>query len=359
MEQSDYGFGDRLLHHLVLGVPLVSKMSFEIDSLLPSQGQVQSDARHVFVSGLARAGTTVLMRAFYATGQFRSLTYSDMPFVLMPSLWKKLSSSFRVHKEAKERAHGDGIHVDFDSPEAFEEVFWRTFSGDGYIFDDSLRPHHASVELIEQFRWYVRRIVDSSSDFNQRRYLSKNNNNILRLGTIRKAFPKALIIIPFRDPLQQAISLLSQHQKFCDRHAIDRFSHDYMRWLGHYEFGASHKPFQFGNGDGSSLNDYAANNINYWLNSWINTYHYLRHTAPSDTIFVCFEDLCESPVKTFRYLFKVADLLLDEWRLNGVFNAPPTKYAEGVDDGLRIRAQQIYQELRTLALTYANSSDEQ
>jgi hypothetical protein len=340
LETSDYSFGDRLLHHLVLGVPFISKVSFELDGLFPNKDHPVE--KHVFVSGLARAGTTILMRTFFNTGQFRSLTYRDMPFVLMPGVWKKLSKSFHKQEEAKERAHGDGIYVDFDSPEAFEEVFWRTFSGDDYIFDNCLQPHSVSEELIEQFRLYVRRIIASSS----KRYLSKNNNNILRIGAIRKAFPESLIIIPFREPLQQAISLLNQHQKFCDRHSNDKFSYNYMRWLGHHEFGMTHKPFQF---EKETLSDYEADNINYWLNIWINTYSYLLNNAPSDSIFVCFEDLCESPVETLRGLFESAELLLDEDRLNNTFNAPPTKEADGIDENLRNQAQGIYQDLRALA----------
>jgi len=345
LETSDYSFGDRLLHHLVLGVPFINKVSFELDGLLPNKGPDHPDEKHVFVSGLARAGTTILMRTFFNTGQFQSLTYRDMPFVLMPGMWKKLSKSFHKQEEAKERAHGDGIHVDFDSPEAFEEVFWRTFSGDDYIFDNCLQPHNVSQELIEQFRLYVRRIIASSS----KRYLSKNNNNILRLGAIRKAFPDSLIIIPFREPLQHAISLLNQHRKFCDRHSNDKFSYDYMRWLGHHEFGMTHKPFQFEKETRSSLTDYEADNINYWLNIWINTYSYLIKNAPSDSLFVCFEDLCESPVETLRGLFESADLLLDEDRLNETFNAPPTKDADGIDENMTNQAQGIYQDLRALA----------
>lgn len=245
MEESDYSFSDKLLHHLVLGIPLVGKASFELDGILHHERKDQVGQKHVFISGLARAGTTVLMGAFYATGKFRSLTYRDMPFVLMPNVWKKLSTSFRVQEQAIERAHGDGIHIGYDSPEAFEEVFWRTFAGKEYVLDDGLQPHDASDELICQFRLYIQRIVDSSNDRNQQRYLSKNNNNILRLPAIRKAFPNALIVVPFREPLQHAISLLNQHHKFCARHSSDKFSYDYMRWLGHHEFGMTHKPFLF------------------------------------------------------------------------------------------------------------------
>lgn len=349
MENSDYNFSDKLMHYLVLGVPLITKVSFELDDLLVThKGPNPLNEKHVFISGLARAGTTILMRTFFETGRFQSLTYRDMPFVLMPNLWKKLSQSFQKQQAAKERAHGDGIQVNFDSPEAFEEVFWQTFSGKDYIFDKGLHPHHVSQELIEQFRLYIRRILANANSPEQSRYLSKNNNNILRLSAIQKAFPKSLILIPFRNPLQHAISLFNQHQKFCQRHATDKFSYHYMHWLGHHEFGITHKPFVFENETHFSLADYETTDINYWLNLWTNTYDYLLKNAPSNSAFVCFEDLCEFPVKTLSYLFESMDLLLDENQLNQTFNIPPTKAAEGLNENLKNQAQEIYQALRKL-----------
>ena len=34
----------------------------------------------------------------------------------------------------KERAHGDGIKVSTESPEAFEEVFWKTFDDQNWKY---------------------------------------------------------------------------------------------------------------------------------------------------------------------------------------------------------------------------------
>ena len=53
----------------------------------------------------------------------------------------------RGDTELKERAHGDGIKVSTESPEAFEEVFWKTFSDEEY------------EELEDNFRVYVRNIL--------------------------------------------------------------------------------------------------------------------------------------------------------------------------------------------------------
>ena len=114
--RSDYSFGDRLLHRIVLGLPWVGKASFDIDGLLTRKFHETASVKHVFISGLARAGSTILMRTFYQTGLFRSLTYRDMPFVLMPGLWQQVVKLSRKKGALRQRAHGDGISVDYDSP---------------------------------------------------------------------------------------------------------------------------------------------------------------------------------------------------------------------------------------------------
>jgi len=47
-------------------------------------------------------------------------TYRHMPFVLCPLLWHRVSRGLRQESKLSERAHGDGLLVGFDSPEAFE-----------------------------------------------------------------------------------------------------------------------------------------------------------------------------------------------------------------------------------------------
>ncbi len=342
---SDYSFGDRVLHRLALGNPRIGEISLEIDQALCKNRTGKKVTPPVFISGLARAGTTILMRTFYETGVFRSLTYRDMPFVLMPGLWKALSTAFHKHKLAKERAHGDGIEVNFDSPEAFEEVFWKTFAAEDYLFQSHLSPHVANKAVIEQFRQFVAQVVASADKPEQQRYLSKNNNNILRLGSIRQAFPDAVIIVPFRDPVQQAISLLQQHTQFCALHEKDSFSRDYMEWLGHHEFGGTQRPFQFGERWCVTAKGHHPDNVNYWLALWINTYRYLLDTAPVNSVFVGFEELCSHPQEVISMLFSKANLSTTDASLAGKIKAPQLKHVDGIEQELKNKALQIYQEL--------------
>lgn len=284
---SDYGILGRALHRMMLGSTAVAETGFSIDQALSKARQPADvgQGRHVFVSGLARAGTTALMRRIHAGGAFRSLTYADMPFVLAPNLWSMIRGGRVKRIEAGERAHGDGVIVDAESPESLDEVFWRIFDGESYIRPDRLLPHDPDTALTDRFTAYVGAILASSGD---RRYLSKNNNNVLRLPALARTFPNAVILVPFRAPMDHAGSLLSQHRRFGERHASDAFSANYMRWLVHHEFGGDHRPFAT-----HDLSEHAPDTLAYWLDQWIGVHTHLLRSAPETAQFVCYEDLCD------------------------------------------------------------------
>jgi hypothetical protein len=211
------------------------------------------------------------MRMLHATGLFCSLTYRDMPFVLAPNVWASLANRGARHKDAADRAHGDGVMVDFESPEALEDVFWRIFCGDRYIQSNRLSGMVVDSEDAQRFRTYVSLILKRYSG---NRYLSKNNNNIVRLKGIQSTFPKALILVPYRSPAQHAFSLLKQHQRFVELHKEDPFSAKYMTWLVHHEFGSDHRPFEWGREFAAGRNPMS---MDYWLAQWFGVYSYLLH----------------------------------------------------------------------------------
>jgi len=301
---SAYGFADRFLHRLALGVRPVAEMSLDIDRKASGAEPAETDAgHHVFVAGLARAGTTALMRRLHASGAFRSLTYRDMPFVLAPNtLGRTFAASSRVD-EPTERAHGDGILVSADSPEALDEVYWRTVDREGYLFADRLAPHSPDRETLAGYVAYVRAVLASGGQ----RYLSKNNNNVLRLPALRRAFPKAAILVPFREPLAHAASLQRQHRRFVAMQGRDPFVRDYMTWLGHHEFGRDHRPFVFDAEGGARIAARDPDGIDHWLELWVQTYTWLERTAPPGTVFVPYERLCRDPA-VWRYVAALAGI---------------------------------------------------
>ncbi len=344
MSDSEYSFLDRLLHRLALQYGAIAEMSFDLDQRMvktdPAEIRLQ---RNVFVSGLARAGTTVLMRRFHETGFYCSLTYRDMPFVLAPNLWQRLTSISKRESKNIERAHGDNVLINADSPESLDEVFWRIFAGSEYIQNGHLKPHEPSEELIHQYVSYVNAILSAHSP-RRRRYLSKNNNNLLRLSAIHQAFPNALILIPFREPLQHAYSLLRQHRRFIKLQAEDEFMLSYMGWLGHHEFGLDHRPFLFGSVAPSQL---PRDTLNYWLQLWCETYAWLEKSNPKSALFICYEDLCAKEENWSR-LAALADISIDHGTGES-FKLSERTVDAPIDKGLADLSAVIYTRLVTKA----------
>jgi hypothetical protein len=60
--------------------------------------------RRFFISSLPRAGTTLLLEVLSALPGFACHTYRDMPFVLCPVLWDRISRAFHKEAELRERA---------------------------------------------------------------------------------------------------------------------------------------------------------------------------------------------------------------------------------------------------------------
>ena len=293
---TDYTLSSRVLHHIVLGNSIVKEMAFDIDCMMtkmrPAPPEVLSP---VYITGLARAGTTILLEALYSTGAFTTLTYRDMPLVTAPYLWSKITKGNRITEETKkERAHGDNLYVNYDSPEAFEEVFWMTFSNAAYVKKDHLEKQDVDDELVEKYKKYVGNIIARHGNGGSARYLAKNNNNLMRIDAIKSAFPDAIIIVPFRNPIKHAKSLNIQHERFLKRHIEDSFSRKYMNWLGHFEFGADLKPFKV-HQDALPVNKEETSKLDYWLRYWKSVYEYLMENHAPNVLFFSYDKLCEKP----------------------------------------------------------------
>ena len=137
----NYSFLDRALHHLAFSVPGVQKLIADIESDLNNkQLSAINSTDEIFVTGLPRSGTTLLLDFLFKTNEFCTYSYRHMPFILAPLLWKRISKPFAKEGKSVERAHGDGMEVSFDSPEAFEEVIWLSYLKDKYVLQDRLAP---------------------------------------------------------------------------------------------------------------------------------------------------------------------------------------------------------------------------
>ncbi len=268
-----YSSSQKLLHKIALSSPLLREICFDLEKSFFLNADFEIDNRHVFISGMARSGTTILLKSIYETNEFASLTYQDMPFILSPNLWSKLNRNSSV-SEKQERAHNDGIKIDTNSPEAFEEVFWKTF-------DDNDSDSYAELMNLIQLICFK---------YKKKRYLSKNNQNIKRIEYLIEKYPNSKIIIPFREPLQHSFSLFTQHKKFISLQKNDDFIRKYMSLIGHSEFGLDYIPL-FNN----NLKYPDSHILNHWLEQWYLTYNMLNQFLnSSQVLFVCYEELCKN-----------------------------------------------------------------
>lgn len=235
-----------------------------------------------------------------------------MPFVLSPNLWNRVTHDSSRKVKPLERAHGDGIYVDFDSPEGFEEVFWRTLDN-ATINSECYGGNPPTNEDLASFSDYRALVANprnhvSASNSSLKRYLSKNNNNLLRLSSLM-ADPTATGLIVYRDPIATATSLHRQHLRFCEKQTLDPFVLTYMNWLGHHEFGFGHRPFCFA----ASQMDLSLEpiDINYWLDYWDAVYCYVLKTLSRGMYLVNHDVLCAEPERALLEIFSKLSISAD------------------------------------------------
>lgn len=299
--ENQYSLPNQWLHRLSFATTVAQVGLADIESrLFKKQLEPVVCERPVFVTALPRAGTTLLINLLVGTGEFASHTYRDMPFVLCPMLWQRFASIFGTESIARERAHGDGVSVSLDSPEALEEIIWQPFWG-GHYEQDRIKPwKQGKNELFRAFFInHMRKIIALRSPEGSARYASKNNMNIARLRALKNLAPDCVLIVPFREPLQHASSLLHQHRGFFQMHASDHFAQRYMSGTGHFDFGENLRPINFGNW----LNDAQypdAMTLGFWLEYWVATYSHVLNNHAETANLLSFEELVSQPKRTLE-----------------------------------------------------------
>ena len=289
-----YSKTDKFLHRFFLGNYSISRALLELDQIVYGAKSNQLElAQTVLVTGLARSGTTAVMNRIFESGEYASLQYANMPFLLSPNVWNR-----QMKITPHERAHNDGIIIDGNSPEEFDEYFWKAITDDDYILENGLAIQELDEELLKKYQSYLRLICLAKG---KQKYISKNNNNILRLHKLAN-LPNTRIIVLFRDPISHVSSLMKLDKKFSKNQQDDPFILEYFNFLGHHEFGLNHKPFLLNESFIEQKEKYSRNSINYWLLLWAGYYRYLLGIAKDNYIFVRFEDMISSPGKVYQYI---------------------------------------------------------
>jgi hypothetical protein len=298
--------------------------------------------RPIYVAGLARAGSTLLLEILASHPAVTTHRYRDFPLVHIPLWW----NWFVDHAGSSpappvERAHRDGIRVTPDSPEAMEEIIWMAFFRDCHdpAFDNVLSGP-GSHEFESFYRDHIRKLLLLRKGH---RYAAKGNYNVARLQYIHTLFPDAYFVIPVREPVMHVASLLKQHRLFSAVEAEDPRVLRYMGRAGHFEFGLDRRPLNLGSRevtrDIQRLWD-DGDDIRGFARYWAAVYGYLADLLESNeslarrTIVVHYEDLCHSAQTWLENICTHCELEIQPRFIKRWANriAAPTYYRHGFSD---------------------------
>jgi hypothetical protein len=263
----------------------------------------------VFIIGLARAGSTLILEYCAGHDSVATHRYRDFPFLFTPVWWQRFLDS--VPKRAQrpaERAHKDGMLVTAESPEAMEEMLWAAFFAHAHDpFVSNILDKNTSNSTFEKFyRDHIRKMLCIRGGS---RYVCKNNYNVTRLEYLIRLFPDCRIVIPVRKPAGHIASLMKQHRLFCEGERRYRRSLEHMRRTGHYEFGLDRRPINAGDCETvKSIIDLweRGEAIRAWARYWAHIYRYIADTVDTHvqlkaaSHIVRFEDLCEKPAESLQ-----------------------------------------------------------
>ena len=315
----------------ILGRPLdgnhkILKKTGRLETkLLKYDINTSSINKPIFIGGLARAGSTIILEFVNSFKDVCSYHYGDYPFVHANYFWNFIKSPIPLNKQKIERAHQDTIAVNAQSPEALDEILWMSFFKDLHNPDTSnILKASTSNEAFEDF--YKNSLLKLLFLRKSKRLALKNNYYGTRLQYMSKLFPDGLFLIPFRSPKDQIFSLLKQHKLLKTLQDENPRGLRYMQRHGHFEFGNDIRPVNYGNQqEAQHLSQCLQHNdmLEYYTRMWAQNYDYLLDTINNDKTlksqchFIDYDELCETPKETLNAIADICDIndttLIEQW----------------------------------------------
>lgn len=310
--------------------------------------------RPVYVCGMARSGSTVLLEMLAGAPGFVSLRYSDYPCHWLPYWWNALRARLPRAAPARiERAHRDRLAVGPDSPEAFEENWWQAFFPHRHdeSVDQTLGADAASAPFAAFYRDQLRKLLAVRGG---RRYLCKGNYHLARIECLLALFPDARFVVPVRAPRAQVASLCKQDRWFVRWSRHDARVGAHLARLGHYEFGPEKRVQHCGDDDAAAAIRDAWNGgdtaFGYAL-QWREIYGAFVRRLEADErlrracLVVSYEALCTAPEREIRRIAAhagldapAADALASDW--TGRLSLPDY-YTDDADAAQRARIEAV------------------
>ncbi|MEO1018944.1 MAG: sulfotransferase [Pseudomonadota bacterium] len=310
----------------------------------------------IFICGLARSGTTILLNVLSKADGIATHRYRDFPFVFVPSLWKRYQDRFAATADPVERPHKDRILITKESPDAFEEPIWQHFFPKAH---DPKASHVLDRKLSNEefeafFQDHIRKILMLRGGS---RYLSKGNYNVTRLDYLDGLFADPKFLVPIRHPFTHVHSLVTQHRRFTDYAKDDPRIPRYLEIAGHYEFGPQRIPIHVTADGARRIEECWRKGDDYrgYAILWAEVYRYvheLRSGAGSGFAermkFVLYENLCGEPNDVLADVIAFVGLQDQAAKLAkeaDSISAPPAKLNELPDAILN----EVWEEVRTVA----------
>jgi Sulfotransferase family len=291
--------------------------------------------RPVFITGLARSGTTLLLNLLAELPGVATHRYSDFPFLFAPVAWNRLQDRMAKDEPPVERPHRDRIRITKDSPEAFEEPIWSHFFAASHdpralhrLTASDRRPRFDAF-----FRQHLRKVLLLRGG---KRYVSKGNYNVTRIEYLADMLPNARFVIPVRNPVAQVESLMRQHRLFSEYDAQDPRVARYLEAAGHYEFGPQRVPVVIDLEDARriarawSKGDDALGYAAMWRSVYAHV-HALRQRNPrlaARMAFLRYEDLCRDPAAELGAIARFCELKGD---IDALLRSAPAVSPRGPD----------------------------
>ena len=229
----------------------------------------------IFISGMARSGTTFTTHLLFSCKEFASLQYKDIPFYKIIIFWSFFSKIYYGFKKPSKRIHGDDLMVSINSPDAFEELIWKN-NLNNYLnsgFYEHLDEFYENAILKNDLSNLIKKNLFIKK---KNRYLSKNNYNIFRIKYLINQYNDAKFIILYRDPIETVESLVKVHNKFINLGKSNESFGKELELLGHHEFGPKRKAFNIGNNFEKTIY-YWSNGLDHngYLLQWNDLYSYV------------------------------------------------------------------------------------
>ena len=285
--------------------------------LLRRRLRTQRVDRPVYVTGLARAGTTITLELLNQHPDVTAHRYRDMIQPHLPYVWNRVLDRLPLPAERpSDRLHKDGILVTRDSPEAVEETIWNWFFP-GLHDEERSAVLDASTTNPTFEGYYADHIRKLLLARGRSRYLAKANYNVTRLAYLARLFPDARFLVVVRHPAAHLVSWLKQHELISRTHAHDPRWVTTTRSVGHHEFGEQSRFVNTGDTErvrairdawDSGRRAYAFGM--YWASIYGHVLGLVEHdpAVRDATLFVRHEDLCAQPHETIDRMLDHAGL---------------------------------------------------